>query len=154
MWSNRLTNPHPWTSKITVDCLDTRVLEPRWDRARLGLPRWSSPKVKKACLKYEVGLAISSNNIVWINGGYPAGQYADNVIFRDYGLKECLTVGETVEADRAYHDDQIHNLNEYRNYPSLRKWQSDLMWRHEQLNSFLTSWKCLSNAVPCFAKRI
>ena len=43
--------------------------------------RWYSHKFKKPGVRYEVGVAIKSGDIVWINGPYPCGAYADIKIF-------------------------------------------------------------------------
>ena len=53
------------TPKLTIDCTDCMIDEPwPWNK------KWVSPKFKGAGLKYEVAIAIHSNNICWSNGPY------------------------------------------------------------------------------------
>ena len=61
---------------LSVDGTDCRIQK----KGR----RWSSHKfAKKAGVRYEVGVAIKSGDICWINGPYPCGQFADITIFRE-----------------------------------------------------------------------
>ena len=53
------------TPTLTIDCTDCMIDEPwPWNK------KWVSPKFKGAGLKYEVAIAIHSNNICWSNGPY------------------------------------------------------------------------------------
>lgn len=59
-------------------------------------------KTKASGLRYEVCIAIRSNNIVWIAGPYLPGLHNDLQIFR-FGLKHQLEAdGERTEADSIY----------------------------------------------------
>ena len=53
-------------------------------------------------LWYEVGIAIQSGDIVWINGPFPAGRYNEIVIFRNKLKDKLEFCKEKVEADDGY----------------------------------------------------
>lgn len=58
-------------------------------------------------MRYEVGLAIQSGDIVWLNGPFPAGKFADITIFRralKFFLRAC---GERAEADDGYRGEPL-----------------------------------------------
>ena len=64
--------------------------------------KYWSHKFKAPGLRYEIGIAIQSGDIVWVNGPFPCGEYADLTIFRG-GLKNKLRYcQEKIEADRGY----------------------------------------------------
>ena len=48
-------------------------------------PRYFSHKLNRAGMSYEIGFSLRSSDIVWVNGGFPAGKYNDIKIAR-YGL--------------------------------------------------------------------
>ena len=60
-----------------------------------------SHKIKAAALRYEVGVAIQTGNIVWVNGPFKCGAFPDLKIFCSK-LKHCLDPGAYVEADNGY----------------------------------------------------
>ena len=65
-------------------------------------PAFASHKYKgKSALRYEVALDIEEGDIAWINGGFPAGRWPDEEIFR-HGLRSWLDPNERVEADDGY----------------------------------------------------
>ena len=70
-------------------------------------PGWYSHKFKGLSLHYEVALAISTGDIVHINGPFPCGNYPDITIFRSR-LKQMLEDGEMVEADKGYRGEYYH----------------------------------------------
>ena len=81
----------------TVDCTDLRILEPTpFDAA------WYSHKTNCSALRYEVAVSLSGN-IVWVNGPFKAGEFADLRIFRNR-LRYCLLYSECVIADGTYRD--------------------------------------------------
>lgn len=56
-------------------------------------------------LRYGVAVCIQSGSIVWINGPFPCGTFADIVIFRQgliYMLDRTRCVPEMGEADNGY----------------------------------------------------
>ena len=99
------------SSKATLDCLDCRVKEPMPSKRQLqvqsrkgqkkGHPydsRYKSHKFGKAGLRYEVCICIRTGDIVWVNGGYPAGRNPDINIYKKK-LESMLEPGELLVAD-------------------------------------------------------
>ena len=83
---------------MSVDGTHFRIQEPKpFD------PKWFSHKFNGPGLSYEVGIAISTGDIVWFNGPFPAS-VNDRTIFR-CKLKKHLSVGEKVVADCGYERD-------------------------------------------------
>ena len=81
---------------MSIDGTDCRIEEPSpFDE------KWYSHKFKGPGIRYEVGVAINGN-IVWVNGGYPCGQWNDLKIAQhtvlnllDNGEKVRLQMGDT-----------------------------------------------------------
>ena len=65
-----------------------------------------SHKIKAAALRYEVGVAIQTGDIVWVNGPFKCGAFPDLKIFRSK-LKYRLDPGEFVEADNGYRGEPL-----------------------------------------------
>ena len=63
---------------MTIDGTDFRIREPtNFDK------KWYTPKFHGPGVRYEVGIAIQTGWIVWINGPYPCGTPADLTIALD-----------------------------------------------------------------------
>ena len=63
---------------------------------------WYSHKFHGPGVRYEIGIGIQTGDIVWVNGPFPCGAFADITIFREK-LKAVLeSVGERAEADGGY----------------------------------------------------
>eukprot|EP00536_Pseudo-nitzschia_multiseries_P017178 jgi/Psemu1/49689/gm1.49689_g len=77
---------HLWI--MTVDGTCCWIAEP-------GHPNFSqdweyySHKFNKAGINYELGIALASNKLIWMNGPFKAGQN-DVTIFVKNGLEQCL----------------------------------------------------------------
>ena len=57
-------------SFLWVSADDVRICRPQnFDR------KWCSLKFRAAALRYKVGISVSSGEIVWVIGPFPAGQY-------------------------------------------------------------------------------
>lgn len=116
---------------------------------------WYSHKFKGPGLRYEVAVSILSDDIVWTNGPFPAGKFADITIFRR-GLKQMLeAAGERCEADAGYkgepltielpdegiffgvQDDQLQQGE------LQRKLKDRIRSRHESVNGRLKCFGCL-----------
>ena len=89
---------------ITVDGTHCWIIEPMH-------PEWSqdkdvfSHKYNKAGINYELGIAISSSDLVWMNGPFNAGQ-SDKKVFNEKGLKEMLkSLQKKAIGDQGYNGD-------------------------------------------------
>lgn len=114
---------------VTVDGTDFAIYEPT-----PFTPGWYSHKFRGPGLRYEVALAITTGDIVHINGPFPCGNYPDITIFRQK-LKQMLADGEMVEADRGYRGEYYHVRTPI-DYDSEweKKQKGKLMARHETVN--------------------
>ena len=106
---------------------------------------WYSHKFKGPAYRYEIALAIQSDNICWTNGPYRAGSWPDIKIFK-HGLMQKLPQGERVEADKGYRGakskiDLPHEC--CGGEPQQRRIKSRVRARHESLNRILKRYKCL-----------
>lgn len=68
---------------------------------------WFSHKFKGPGLRYEIGLAIQSGDIVWVNGPFPCGQFPDIAIFRRALKNKLMQTGERAEADLGYRGEPL-----------------------------------------------
>ena len=125
--------------KVTVDGTDFRILEPS-----PFSKKWYSHKFRGPGLRYEVAVGIQSGHIVWTNGPFPAGT-PDIVIFR-HSLKNVLTEGERVEADKGYRGERTKIDLPQENTGGLREQvlcKSKVRARHETMNARLKEWAVL-----------
>ena len=80
-------------AKISIDGTDCRIQEQSpFDG------KWYSHKFKGPALRYEIGVCMVTGLVVWVMGGFPAGEYPDLKIYR-MGPKYILEDGEKVIAD-------------------------------------------------------
>jgi DDE superfamily endonuclease len=128
----------PYKCKVTVDGTDFRLRDPTgYDK------RFFSHKFKTAGLRYEMAVCIETGHIVWINGPFPCGSFADITIFRS-GLKWALDCGERVEADAGYRGEPLFiSIPEDYDSEEHRKSKSRARARHEQINRRLKNFECL-----------
>ena len=98
-WENRLIHDDGRRAKVTVDGTDF-LCEPEYD----GEPRksWISFKFRKPAVRYDVAISILNGDIVWLNGPYKAGSFADLSIFRRGLKQQLLEDGERAVADDGY----------------------------------------------------
>ena len=84
-WENRFSgNWHYLT--FCVDGIDCPIDEPRrpWWRG------WLSQKFKHAGVAYEIATAVTTGQIIWINGPFPAGTWHDVTKFKLGGLASMV----------------------------------------------------------------
>lgn len=145
-WDNRFINDIGNDCLVSVDGTDCPLINVFDENGRPDT-RYYSYKHKRAGLRYEVALALRSENIVWIAGPYLPGRLNDISIFRlPGGLKEHLTQGERVEADDGYMGDCPQYIRCPGGLTSLnaqRKMRGRLRMRHEAINARMKIYKCL-----------
>ena len=111
---------------ISLDGTDCAIQEP------ISLNRrWFSHKLKRAGLRYEIGLSIFNGNLCWVNGPFPAGSFPDLKFFRN-DLKRYLDDSEKVVADRGYNGDEKCVVELTSEESKLRL--SRIRSRHETIN--------------------
>ena len=102
--------------------------------------RWYSFKLNRAGIRYEVGVCISTGEIVWFNGGHKAGRYNDLELARQDFTSQLLP-GELAIADKGY-DDPRFFVTPYSRFLS-RKCLKNIMARHENVNQRIKSFFCM-----------
>ena len=151
VWENRHTNDSGADDLVTVDTTDCpfqQILVPNPNKKGKKMINKSlySYKINGPALRYEIGLAKNSSDIVHVNGPFPPGDWNDLSIFRQ-NLIHKLDVGEKVEADDIY----VGEAPAYVNCPAsctTKEKELDAMkraeGRHEALSKHIKHWKCLS----------
>lgn len=77
---------------ISVDGTHCKIFEPSHGEYSKN-PKYYSHKFRMSALAYEVAISVFTNQVVWINGPFPAGK-GDADIFDKYGLKARLPPGK------------------------------------------------------------
>ena len=115
------------------------------DGSRKPVKRHYTIKFKRAGLRYEVGLCIRAEIIVWVAGPYLPGEMNDWQIFQD-GMMNALEEGERVEADKGY----IGGCPEYCKIPGHitssegnEVMRGRVRMRHEAINDRIKVFDCL-----------
>lgn len=88
---------------------------------------------------YELGVAIWSNRLVWINGPFLPGEDTDLTVFRKPGgLKEHIPPGKKAVADRLYsaEREKISTRNPF-DTAEVKKFKGRASARHESFNARL-----------------
>jgi len=116
---------------------------------RLGEPRkqpstkWSSTKFgKKAALTYEIAIAIRHNQVVLVNGPFPAAAHDMTMFNHPDGAGAKLRPGAKAIADRAYNGPQIAKRNEF-DTPEVKAFKKRVRARHETFNGRIKAFNVL-----------
>ena len=137
VWERRHINSNAINKcHVSIDGTDFRIREPKpfW-------PGWYSHKFKGPGVRYEVGIAIQTGWIVWINGPYPCGAFPDLRIVREALIYE-LDDGEYFIADGGYSGDGGNHCITPTGYHEYSDRQiSAVRARHETINSRFKNWK-------------
>ncbi len=121
---------------MTVDGTDFRVSQK--GTATKGNAFASHKYVGKSAFHYKLGVSILGGDLVWIQGPYPMGKYADIKIFNKV-LHHFLDPGEQAEANEGYvgHPDKIKCPQNVRNPAEKWAMQGRVRAHHETLNGWL-----------------
>jgi hypothetical protein len=122
-----------------VDGTDCQIREPAPFNKK-----WFSHKSNGLGLRYELAVSIFGGDIVWVNGPFPCGDFADLSIFR-CGLMEELGPNEMVEADNGYKGEKkkIRIKDDY-NSSQEKSEKGKVRSRHETMNARLKKFAILS----------
>lgn len=93
-----------------------------WEPRTTPSAGWYSKKFNRAGLAYELGVAIFHNQIVWINGPFPARQNDLKIFRKENGLMSKIPDGMM----------------------AVRKFKRRVLARHETVNSRLKAFKILN----------
>jgi hypothetical protein len=127
---------------ISVDGVHCRIQEVRKDPGA----KWYSHKFNAAGVGYELGIAVRTNRLVWINGPFPASRH-DITTFRSAGDPENGLMAQIPDGKRAIGDSgykgesakiSVTHAGESRD---VKKFKGRVKARHETFNSRL---KCFN----------
>ena len=142
-----VTWPENWgadTWIITVDgthCWINEPTHPTWSQDK----EFYSHKFHRAGVNYELGIALATSRLVWMNGPFKAGN-SDNNIFQTQGLKQLLNnIEKKAIGDKGYngHPNECSTFNSQDNR-NVKKFKSRALKRHETFNSMIKRFDCLS----------
>jgi hypothetical protein len=130
---------------ISVDGVHCRIQEVRKDPGA----KWFSHKFNGPGLTYELGIAIRSNQLVWINGPFPASQH-DITTFRNEndpgnGLKSKIPDRQRAVGDSGYKGEPGKIAITRPGDPAnVKKFKARVKSRHETFNARLKSFNVLA----------
>eukprot|EP00980_Cylindrotheca_fusiformis_P009533 scaffold2088_cov119-Cylindrotheca_fusiformis.AAC.2 len=127
---------------ISLDGVHCTIYEPRRDPSS----KWYSHKSNSAGLTYEIGIAIRSNNVVWVNGPFPASQH-DITTFRGgkkgqpqdpEALQFKIPDGKRAIGDSGYRGEPAKiSITRKDDSAQVKKFKGRVKARHETFNSRL-----------------
>lgn len=124
---------------VSDDGVHCRIGEPR----KQPSTKWSSKKCgKKAALTYEIAIAIRHNQVVLINGPYPAAMHDMSMFNSANGVGPRLLPGQQAVADRAYSGPQVVIRNEH-DLPHVKAFKKRVRARHETFNGRIKNFNIL-----------
>jgi hypothetical protein len=132
---------------ISVDGVHCQVQEVR----RAPGSKWYSHKHNLASVLYELGIAIRQNQLVWINGPFPASQHDITTFWSANepanGLKAKIPDGKRAIGYSGYkgESDKVSITREGHS-DNIRKYCGQVKSRHKTLNSCLKGFKVLDTA--------
>lgn len=122
---------------VSLDGTDFQILEPTPFNKK-----WYSHKFNGPALRYEIGLCIQSGDIVWANGGVPAGDFSYLKLAR-LAYVDAVDEDEMTLADKGYKDLNFFVTPIFSDAMNLR--QKMIMARHETVNMRLKIFGVLRN---------
>jgi hypothetical protein len=130
---------------ISVDGVHCKIQEVRKDPGA----KWFSHKSNGPGVSYELGIAIRSNSLVWINGPFPASRH-DITIFRspddpDNGLMARIPEGKRAIGDSGYKGEptKVSITRDGDSY-EVKRFKARVKSRHETFNSRIKSFAILN----------
>jgi hypothetical protein len=129
---------------ISVDGVHFRIYKPRTNPST----SWMSYKFQSAGLAYEIGLLLTSNDIVWINRPFKAS-VGDLTIFKDRGLADMIGPIKRpfvyLSAGPGYKEKLA--IQNQQDSIEIREFKKRACARHENLNARM---KMLRSCRRCF----
>ena len=127
---------------MSINGTDFRI--PQTGEVKMGNWFASHKYSFKLALRYKIGVSNIGEDLVWIQGPYPAGRFNDIAIFNKV-LRHFLEPGERVEADNGYVGtaDKIKCPDNPCNPVENEGMQSRTRYRHETINGRFKTWGIL-----------
>jgi DDE superfamily endonuclease len=132
---------------ITVDGVHCRIREVRKDPGA----KWYDHKSNGPGLAYELGIALRSNRLVWINGPFPASRH-DITIFRSKdspgnGLIDQIPDGKRAIGDSGYRGEPNKvSVTRQGDSDAVKRFKARARSRHETFNGRIKGFKILDCA--------
>jgi hypothetical protein len=128
---------------VSVDGIHCRCYEPQhgeWSKN----PKYYSHKFKQSGLAYEVALSVFHNQVVSLNGPYPAS-VNDTTIFKN-GLRDKIPAGRKAIVDNGYKgkNPQFSKPNPL-DAKAVRQFKGRARSRQECFNTRLKTFQCLEH---------
>jgi hypothetical protein len=138
LWSNQVHGGE--IIIVSVDGVHCTISEPR----TMPSSKWYSHKSHGPALAYEIAIAVQHNNVVHINGPFPAGLPDISIYRKEDGLKSKMPEGKYATADRGYLGEPMLRTPNPCDTQLARDFKKRSQARHETFNSRLKSFKILS----------
>lgn len=126
---------------VSVDGVHCRVDEPQHPRYNKN-PKYYSHKFGSSGLGYELCLSVYTQNLVWMNGPFRAGEN-DISVFRNKGLSDMLPDDKRAIGDRGYRGDPRLSTPSSHDAKELRLFKSRARARHESFNGRIKNFKVM-----------
>lgn len=126
---------------ISVDGVHCRINEPKHPTLSKN-PAYFSHKFNQAGVDYELAVSIYENQLVWMDGPFPAGKH-DIKVFRN-GLKGKIPAGKKVIADNGYRGEkEVISTPNAHDPKDVKRFKSRARSRQESFNARLKTFRCL-----------
>ena len=137
-WLESLDDPNGPIFTVSVDGTDCKTWEKRNHPTLPYDPGTFSQKFNHGAVKYEIGVAIFEDKIVWVSDVSRGGR-SDITIFREDGLLDLIPAGKMAVGDRGYPtsiEEEMEKIAYKRNEDPtvLKKFKAREMTRHETVN--------------------
>ena len=129
---------------VSIDGMHCPIYEVRTDPSS----KWYSHKFNGPGLCYELAIAIHSNNVVWLNGPFPASTH-DITIFRSalnppLGLMAKIPNGKRAIGDSGYKGEPTKvSITREDDEPEVKKFKGRIKSRQENFNGRLKNFRVL-----------
>ena len=129
---------------MTVDGTHIWIAEPGHEEYSQD-SKYFSHKFNKAGVNYELGIAIASGRLLWMNGPFKAGQNDLNIFVKEGLEQRLLLLKKKAIGDGIYrgHEKAVSYPN-YSDSYGVKKFKSRALKRHEDFNGMTKTFKILS----------
>jgi len=148
-WPDEFSDPDGRVFAMTLDGRDHKISEKKHPQYNMDRKYSTKKHGFHAGLKYEVGVAIYYDQIVWLSGFYKGATH-DLTMFRNSGLKQKWlqdAPGKYIIADLGYEtsaeDEGMLAFPNSNDPLQLKKFKSLSRCRQEDVNGRMSKWKCL-----------
>ena len=95
-------------------------------------------------MAYELGISIFKNQLVRINGPFPAGQHDITIFCKEGGLKSKIASGKRAVGDEGYRGEQQISTRNPLDSVMVKEFKKRARARHETFSGRIKSFKILA----------